>query len=106
MDTFGFSHPVYETLPMICDLANLRIKEGIEASQISFQNYKSISGKLKPWQPTQEPFSKDCGYADQLYRKACLIFLESSFHGPNTPNLDFHATVEPYLGRFYSSLLK
>ncbi|KAF4342057.1 C6 transcription factor [Fusarium beomiforme] len=103
---FGCSHPVYETIPMICDLAKLRAKEGVTPSQTSSQYYLSIIGKLKAWRPTQGPFSKDFEYAGQLYREACLIFLESSFHGPYTHSSDLHAAVEPILVRFLQVFAK
>ncbi|KAF4952769.1 hypothetical protein FGADI_6522 [Fusarium gaditjirri] len=97
---FGCSHLVYEMIPMICDLAKLRIKEGIVPSQTSCQQYASILRELKAWRPTQSHFSKDFEYAGQLYREACLVFLESSFRGPDTSSLDLYAAVEPCLVRF------
>ncbi|TVY68255.1 hypothetical protein Focb16_v002108 [Fusarium oxysporum f. sp. cubense] len=103
---FGCSHLVYETIPMICDLAKLRIREGIAPSQTSYQQYESILGDLKAWRPTQSYFSKDFEYAGQIYREACLVFLESSFRGPDTPSLDLYAAVEPCLVRFLEVFAK
>ncbi|KAF5536348.1 C6 transcription factor [Fusarium mexicanum] len=103
---FGCSHLVYETIPMICDLAKSRIKEGIAPSETSYQQYEYILGELKAWQPTQRYFSKDFGYAGRLYREACLIFLESSFQGPDTPSLELYAAVEPCLACFLEVFAK
>ncbi|SCV30668.1 uncharacterized protein FFB14_03165 [Fusarium fujikuroi] len=103
---FGCSHLVYETIPMICDLAKLRIEEGIAPSQASHQQYESILGELKVWRPTQRYFTEDFEYAGQLYREACLIFLESSFQGPDTTNSELYAAVESCLGRFLEVFAK
>lgn len=97
---FGCSHQLYESIPLICELARIRMIEADGQSSFTIGRYRSILSSLQSWKVEATFVGSGFDHAGRVYQQACTIFLITAFHGSRGPTAELFAEVEPCLDRF------
>lgn len=104
---FGCAHKLFETIPLICDLARSRMRETRKPSRLAVDCYLSLLSTLQDWQPDSAFQDKAFEYSGRLYQSSSIIFLKISLYGPYSPTFELLSDIDEHLDSFlrYFSLL-
>ncbi|KAH7403085.1 fungal-specific transcription factor domain-containing protein [Cadophora sp. MPI-SDFR-AT-0126] len=84
---FGCAHELFELIPRICELGVECHKDklGVFSSSRGAYHYVVLEGKISAWRPPLRnglQYPGDLLAAAEIYRRALLIFLHTTFYGP------------------------
>ncbi|KAK0115656.1 hypothetical protein ONS95_000074 [Cadophora gregata] len=96
---FGCGHELFEMIPRICELGVECHKDklGVFSSSRSSYLYVALEGKIIAWQPPLRngiPYSGDWLIAAEIYRRALLVFLHTTFYGPRVTDHLLRSSVD------------
>ncbi|PVH77340.1 hypothetical protein DL98DRAFT_423925 [Cadophora sp. DSE1049] len=96
---FGCAHELFEMIPRICELGVECHKDKLgvfSSSRVSYL-YVGLEGKILAWKPPLRngvPYSGDLLVAAEIYRRALLIFLHTTFYGPRVTDPLLRSSVD------------